>query len=104
MVKFKARKQKRPDAVPKALREGRTYADFLKFKEERNISSWVEMDTVIGRIGGKVIMTFDFTFCNFMFGLLLENKTAAETASKIQDLKMRLRDSGVRFGDIFPLL
>ena len=105
MVKFKTRKQKVPDTVPKALREGRTYADFLVYKEERGITSWVEMDTVIGRIGGKVIMTFDFTICNFMFGLLLNNKTAAEAASKVQDLKIRLRDGGVCFGDIFsPLI
>ena len=62
------------------------------------------MDTVIGRIGGKVIMTFDFTFCNFMFGLLLDNKTAAESTNKIQALKARLRDGGVRFGGVLPVL
>jgi IS30 family transposase len=104
VVKFKVRKQRRADAVPKALREGRTYSDFIAHKEERNITSWVEMDTVIGRIGGKVIMTFDFTFCNFMFGLLLDNKTAAEAASKIQTLKMTMSEGGTRFGDILPLL
>ena len=105
VVKFKARKGRRPDSVPKALREGRTYADFLAYIKECGITSWVEMDTVIGRIGGKVIMTFDFTFCNFMFGLLLDNKTAAEATSKIHALKTWLREGGVRFGDIFsPLL
>ena len=104
VVKFKARKQSRPDSVPKAIREGRTYADFLTYKDERGLTSWVEMDTVIGRTSGKVILTFDFTFCNFMFGLLLDNKTAAEAASKIHTLKMRLHEGNVRFGDIFPLL
>ena len=104
VVKFKVRRQRRPDAVPKALREGRTYSDFIAYREEQGITSWVEMDTVIGRIGGKVIMTFDFTFCNFMFGLLLDNKTAAEAASKVQSLKMKLRESSVRFGDILPLI
>jgi IS30 family transposase len=71
VVKFKARKQHRSDSVPKKVRDGRTYADFLAFIEERGITSWVEMDTVIGRVGGKAIMTFDFTLGNFMFGLLL---------------------------------
>jgi len=104
VVKFKARKQSRPDSVPKALKEGRTYAEFLAYKNEREITSWVEMDTVIGRVGGKVIMTFDFTFGNFMFGLLLDNKTAAEAASKIHAIKTRLHEGGVRFGDIIPLL
>jgi IS30 family transposase len=104
VVKFKARKQQKPDSVPKALREGRTYTDFLSFIDERGIKSWVEMDTVIGRIGGKVIQTFDFTFCNFMFGLLLDNKTAAEVTLKTRTLKETLNKNGVRFGDILPLL
>jgi IS30 family transposase len=104
MVKFKARKQHRPDSVPKALREGRTYDDFNAFIEERGIKSWVEMDTVIGRVGGKVIQTFDFTFCNFMFGLLLDDKTAAEAAKRTRALKERMHENGVFFGDVAPLI
>ena len=103
VVKFKMRKQRRPDAIPKAVKEGRTYRDFLNFIDEGNIKSWVEMDTVIGRIGGKVIQTFDFTFCNFMFGLLLDDKTAAEVTLKIRSFKESLQSSGACFGDIMPL-
>jgi len=104
VVMFKARKQHRPDSVPKALREGRTYTDFLAFISEHGIKSWIEMDTVIGRIGGKVIMTFDFTFCNFMFGLLMDDKTSAQATLKIRALKESLHKDGIRFGDIVPLL
>jgi len=104
LVKFKARKQYRADCVPKALRTGRTYDDFLSFIEERGIRSWVEMDTVIGRVGGKVIMTFDFTFCNFMFGLLMDDKTAAEATLRIRSLKGRFKESDVQFCDVIPLL
>lgn len=104
VVKFKARKQRRPDSVPKSVREGRTYADFLAFVEKHGIKSWVEMDTVIGRIGGKVIQTFDFTFCNFMFGLLLDDKTAAEVTKKTCLLKEALHKCNIRFGDVIPLL
>jgi IS30 family transposase len=104
VVKFKARKQYRADSVPKALRVGRTYNDFLSFVEDNGIKSWVEMDTVIGRIGGKVIMTFDFTFCNFMFGILLDNKTAAETTLKMRTLKQTLKEEKISFGDIIPLI
>jgi IS30 family transposase len=103
-VKFKARKQYRADSVPKAARAGRAYDDFLSFIEDNGVKSWVEMDTVIGRQGGKAIMTFDFTFCNFMFGLLLENKTAAEATLKIHSLKVALSVGGISFGDIMPLL
>jgi len=79
VVKFKPRRKHKEDYIPKAAKIGRTYDDFLAFVEESSISSWVEMDTVIGRIGGKTILTLDFTFCNFMIGLLLDDKTAAET-------------------------
>ena len=104
VAKFKARKQHRADSVPKAVRAGRAYADFQTFIDERGITSWVEMDTVIGRVGGKAIMTFGFTRDNFMFGLLLDNKTADEAASKIRALKKRLLEGGIRFGDVLPLL
>lgn len=104
VVKFKPRKQHTDAYVPKAAKVGRTYDDFLVYIEGQGISSWVEMDTIIGRMGGKVILTFDFTFCNFMFGLLLDNKTAAEVTRQIQALKATLIDNGFRFGDVFPLL
>jgi IS30 family transposase len=104
VVKFKSRKQYRADSVPKAVRVGRTYDDFMAFVDDNDLKSWVEMDTLIGRQGGKVIVTFDFTFCNFMFGLLLENKSADEVASKIRTLKLTLNTAEIRFGDVIPLL
>jgi IS30 family transposase len=104
VVKFKARKQYRVAGVPKTAKAGRAYDDFRAYINEREIRHWVEMDTVVGRVGGKVIMTFNFTQMNFMFGLLLDDKTAAEAAEKIRSLKERLRLGGVRFGDFFPVL
>jgi IS30 family transposase len=103
-AKFKARKKRNPDFIPKSIKKGRSYADFRTYLTEHALTSWVEMDTVIGRVGGKVIMTFDFTSCNFMFGLLLDNKTAAEAALKIKELKRRLAGHPMRFGDIIPIL
>jgi IS30 family transposase len=102
--KFKARKQYRIAGVPKAAKIGRTYDDFRAYITEHEINHWVEMDTVIGRVGGKVIMTFNFTQMNFMFGLLLGDKTSAEAAAKIRLLKKRLFLGDARFGDIFPIL
>lgn len=104
VVKFKPRKQKPVDYIPKAAKVGRTYADFLIFIEKNDISSWVEMDTVIGIVGGKVILTLHFTFCNFMVGVLMDNKTAAETSIKLISLKKRFTAEGLRFGDILPLI
>jgi IS30 family transposase len=104
VVKFKPRRQKRPCCVPKAAKAGRTHDDFLAAVEERGATAWVEMDTVIGAVGGKTIQTFDFTFCNFMFGLLLDDKSAASVTAKTQALKSRLTANGLRFGDIFPII
>lgn len=104
VVKFKSRRKKYAEYVPKTAKIGRTYADFLVFIEKNGISSWVEMDTVIGRVGGKVILTLDFTFCNFMIGVLTDNKTAAEMSEKLISLKKCFAAEGLRFGDIFPLI
>ena len=103
-VKFKPRNSKESDYVPKWAREGRTFDDFLAFVEDNNDIPLVQIDTVIGRIGGKVIMTIHFVNSDFMMGLLLENKTAAEAANKIQRLKKDLISLGFNFGDIAPLL
>lgn len=104
VVKFKARQQRKDGYIPKAAKIGRSYDDFLAYIDEHDISSWVEMDTVIGRAGGKVILTFDFTFCNFMFGLLLDDRTAPEVTEKIRSLKNVLSSNNARFGDIFSLI
>jgi len=104
VVKFKPRQEKSQNYVPKAAKIGRTYDDFLVHLSENEIDSWVEMDTVIGKVGGKAIMTFDFTVCNFMFGLLIENKTAGEVTEKILRLKSAIKQSEERFGNIFPLI
>ena len=103
-VKFKTRTKRAPDYVPKGARQGRAYTDYLAYVQENPDINVTEMDTVIGKPGGKVIMTFQIAKVDFMFGLLLENKTAAEAAGKIVVLKKKLKDCGFSFGDIFPVL
>lgn len=103
-VKFKPRKQAGQDYVPKGVKKDRSYTDFLAYREENPSLALVEMDTVIGRIGGKTIMTFQFVNPDFMFGLLLDNKSAAESAKKITALKQKLAGAGFSFGQIFPVL
>ena len=105
VVKFKTRQTRQENYIPKAAKVGRTYLDFLNYVEENAIHSWVEMDSVIGRIGGKIIVTFDFTFCNFMFGILADSKKAHEISGKIISLKKRFcSDDELRFGDVIALL
>jgi len=103
VVKFKRRSKRQEGYVPKAAKVGRTHEDFLDYIQQQDITAWVELDTVIGRIGGKIIMTLHFTFCNFMVGFLLPDKTAASVRECVVLLKKRLSDNGVRFGDVVPL-
>lgn len=105
-VKFSARKKSNNDEpyVSKKLKMGRSYEDFTNFISNNNIQSWVEMDTVIGQVGGNVILTLDFTFCNFIFGFLLKNKSSAEVATKIISLKHKLIKNNLTFGEVFPVI
>jgi IS30 family transposase len=104
IVKFRKRRKCTVTSIPKGLKAGRMYENFKSHLEEFDINHWVEMDTVIGRIGGKTIMTFNFSFCNFIFGLLLDDKTALSASKAIKKLKLHLFEHSIKFGDIIPLL
>lgn len=104
VVKFKPRSSRPLEYIPPKLKAGRTYDDFLAYTFEQNITSWVEMDTVVGRVGGKTLLTMNFTFCNFMIAFLMENKTSIEVTKKINELKQLLYQNGRSFGDLFPVI
>lgn len=104
VAKFKPRNGNKGEYVPKGVKVGRSFEDFMLFLEENPSIHYIEMDTVIGRTGGKVIMTFQFVNVDFMFGLLLDNKTAAEAGQKIRYLKDKLQSAGIEFAEVFPVL
>lgn len=103
-VKFKPRNPQKSEHIPNWAKKGRLYQDFLCYTEQNQDIPLVQLDTVIGRVGGKAIMTIHFVSCDFMIGLLLENKTAAEAAHKITELKKRLISCNFSFGRIVPIL
>jgi len=76
VCRLKPRKTKPVEhKVDTGCRIGRTYPEFLKFAEETGVSV-VEMDSVIGRIGGKVLLTLMFKSCDFMLALLRDRNTS----------------------------
>lgn len=103
-VKFKPRYSRTTEFVPKCVKINRSYEDFQEYCTQHDVCSYVEMDTVIGRVGGKVILTLHFTSPNFMVGLLLENKTSAEVIFKLNDLKQKLLQRGFSFGKLIPII
>ena len=64
----------------------------------------LEMNTVIGRCGGKTLLTFNVFSCNFMFALLLDSNTYSEVSSKPYNLKEKFYQNNVHFSDIFPVI
>ncbi|MCH4888898.1 helix-turn-helix domain-containing protein [Acidaminobacter sp. JC074] len=62
-VKYKKRKKKKQSVEPSRHRENRSYEDYTKYVEENPELSIVQMDTVIGRPGGKALMTLFYLSC-----------------------------------------
>ena len=103
-VKFKERRKSKLPSIPKEAKKGRSYEDFQNYLVLNQLDSWLEMDTVMGRMGGKVLLTFNLSFCNFIFARLLENKTALEVTKHLYDIKNNLHEADKDFCQIFPVI
>lgn len=103
-VTFKERRQKALPPILKADKVGRTYEDFQQYLAKENVTTWLEMDTVIGRVGGKLLLTFNLSLCNFIFARLLDNRTALEVAKHIQTIKNDCFEGSQDFFKLFPVI
>lgn len=75
-VRYPKQKKKRAHNKNTLIRQGRTYEDFEKYLLDNPDTSIVEMDTVEGRKGGKVLLTFLFRSSKLMLAFILEDKTS----------------------------
>ena len=103
-VKFKERRKSKLPSIPKEAKKGRSYEDFQNYLVLNQLDSWLEMDTVMGRMGGKVLLTFNLSFCNFIFARLLGNKTALEVTKHLYDIKNTLHQADKDFFQLFPVI
>ena len=103
-VKFKERRKNNLPSIPKEAKKGRSYEDFQNYLALNQLDSWLEMDTVMGRMGGKVLLTFNLSFCNFIFARLLDNKTALEVTKHLYDIKNTLHQADKDFFQLFPVI
>ena len=103
-VKFKDRRKNNLPSIPKEPKKGRSYEDFQNYLSLNQLNYWLEMDTVIGRMGGKVLLTFNLSFCNFIFARLLDNKTALEVTKHLYDIKNTLHQADKDFFQLFPVI
>ena len=103
-VKFKERRKSNLPSIPKEAKKGRSYEDFQNYLSLNQLNYWLEMDTVMGRIGCKVLLTFNLSFCNFIFARLLDNKTALEVTKHLYDIKNTLHQADKDFCQLFPVI
>ena len=103
-VKFKERRKSKLPSIPKEAKKGRSYEDFQNYLALNQLDSWLEMDTVMGRMGGKLLLTFNLSFCNFIFARLLDNKTALEVTKHLYDIKNTLYQADKDFFQLFPVI
>lgn len=103
-VKFKERRKSKLPSIPKEAKKGRSYEDFQNYLALNQLDYWLEMDTVLGRMGGKVLLTFNLSFCNFIFARLLDNKTALEVTKHLYDIKNTLHQADKDFFQLFPVI
>ena len=103
-VKFKERRKSKLPSIPKEAKKGRSYEDFQNYLSLNQLDSWLEMDTVMGRMGGKVLLTFNLSFCNFIFARLLDNKAALEVTKHLYKIKNTLHQADKDFFQLFPVI
>ena len=102
-VRFRQRvKQVTIYKVDKNCLENRTYEDFEKYIQENPDTPIVEMDTVEGKKGGKVLLTIHFVNCSFMLAFIREHNDAQSVIDIFNNLQDIL---GIdKFKELFILI
>lgn len=101
-VRYKSRKIKRHFKVDKACRINRTYKDFELFMQENADLSVTQIDSVIGSIGGKVLLTIHFVKSELMLAFLRDSNDSQSVINIFNDLYLELNPS--LFIEIMPVL
>lgn len=102
-VKYRPRKSSHDSfKIDRSCRIGRTYEDFRQFLEIQPDCPIVQLDSVEGTKGGKVLLTIHFVNSQFMLAFLRDRNTAASVFTVIERFYQKLRPD--RFMQIFPVL
>lgn len=87
--------------VDSSCRIGRSYPDFLQFVEDTG-QAIVEIDSVIGRIGGKVLLTIFFKNCDLMLAFIRQRNTSQSVIDIFDMLYVSL--GADIFMQLFPII
>lgn len=84
------------------IRQYRTYEDFKEYITNHPDASVIEMDTVIGRPGGKLLLTMFFRNSKFMLAFLLDDKKSDSVLKVFNWLEFSL--GTILFKKTFPVI
>ena len=101
-VKLRPRRKKPTYKVDKKCLEGRRYEDFLSYCEQHPDSSIVQMDSVEGKKGGKVLLTIHFPHTSFMLAFLRDHNDSQSVIDIFDHLYQLL--GPLKFKKMFPLI
>ncbi len=85
-VRFKVRKVKSRFKVDKSCRVGRTWDCFKAFLEDHPDAAVVQLDSVEGKKGGKVLLTIHFVKCEMMLAFLRSANDAKSVSQVFEHL------------------
>lgn len=103
--KVKYRPRKKTGLIHKVDRKcriGRTYDDYKNFMEMNHHPLIVQMDSVIGRKGGKVLLTLHFVKAEFMLAFLRDTNNSQSVIDIFDRLNELLEID--MFKNLFPVL
>lgn len=101
-MRYRPRKRK-PGSfkVDKSCRVGRTYDDYIRYINDNPDTPIVEMDTVEGTKGGKVLLTMHFRQQQFMLAFIRDDNTSRSVLLIIEKLYWELGPD--LFIQLFPV-
>ena len=88
--------------IDKECLNNRKYDDYIKFINENPDVNIVEIDTVEGIKGGKVLLTIHFVNCSFMLAFLREHNDAQSVINTFNSIEDELKID--LFKKLFPVI
>lgn len=101
-VKYRPRYKKPEFKVDRACKNGRTYKDFQAFMENHPDATIVQMDSVSGNQGGKVLLTIHFVETSLMLAFIRDANTS-RSVTEIFDMLYKVLGRAT-FQKLFPVI
>lgn len=100
---MRPRRKKGPELkVDQKCRVGRSLDDFKEFCRRNNNPNIVEMDSVIGKRGGKVLLTMNFNNCTFLLAFIRNSNNSQSVIDIFNKLEMEIGTDV--FKKLFPVI